>query len=697
MADTNPLVAFVEKLRAERQYWERQSFTDPPEPPEMPKPNRYKLQFRPGFTPYQPAIPLEQARAQIAEKMRNYSMSKPKSILLVKAQPGVGKTHISVELAQCLAEEGKRVLYAMPTHEHYETLSKLIHFDEQYWYHWLALGTKNPNSDDTMCLYAPEMTLWAKKGYPPMKLCDSLCSIYKADCEFRRQALRSERIIAGVHNHVALGMPISDFDVAIVDELPMGAFLQPRHIPRDGIRLNAVGPVAELAEHLALLTLEERVIQGKELLDAIGPMLGDVYAQFDDYGSAIPQVPWISRADQVSNAAWWYLPDLLTLLVQEYAAWQAGQTTWLERVIVTKTGLDLLSRAEPWNALPARTIVLDATGSGTIYKQLFSRDVETYAPVVERKGSVHQVVQRLNGLSTFLETRPGDDDKTTKVRRLSKQGVEALRWCEALIERNGYERPGAVTFMGAVAEFEKVFGHGRVLHFYAQRGSNTLIDADAGFVIGTPQPNDIDVMRAVKILLPKRSRPFTFVEYDAHGKACTSLARSEELRSYNYFDERGQAERLLSGFWNDADLNAMADVQREQEIVQAIHRFRPITRDVPIWLLSSIPTSEQLTSIYETLSDALGVPEEIGNWQAWMKLVSWLAEQHAQGETVDYESIAKAAGIPEATARRWKWLDVISASMPSMWGVERLAPRSAGQPKKVLVAINNARVPIVIN
>lgn len=686
-APPNPatqLVAFVERIKAEREYWAKQQFEPLPDPPESPRPERYRLEFRPGFAPYQPTISLEQARSQLSDKMWGYATeSRPNRVLLVKAQPGLGKTYAAVDIAQKLADLNARILYAMPTHKHYETLQDFPHFDHRFWYHWLATDAESPDTGNTMCLYPEEMALWNQKGYPAMKLCDSLCAAYKPNCEFRRQMYRPERIIAGTHNHVSMGMQISDFSLVIVDELPLSAFLRPRHIPKDGIPLRGGGPAVEFSQELYQITASGDTFKGKALLDKVGPVLGDVYAQFEDYGSALPIMPWISRPDDVDAAAWWYLPDILTLLVQEYRAWESGAAEWLERVIVGPHGLDLLQRAEPWDGLPARVIVLDATGNSRVYQQLFGRNIEIFAPNVERKGKVYQVVNRLNGKGTFLEIVPETKDR----KRLSKQGIEALELCKSIISKIGSKRPGAVTFQEAVPEYNDVFGVGHVMYFHNMRGSNDLLECDAGFIIGAPQPKDTRLMEAVKVLYPKRSKPFNLIDHEGFRRP----ARSEEMRSYQYFDERGQAWRMIGGFWNDQDLNALADILREQELVQAIHRFRPITREVPIFVLTSIPSDERLDAIYEDPRDLLEVPEGIGNWQAWLKLVAWLDGQYGRGLQVTYQDIADVTGMPEATIRRWKWLDVISSEFPDLWQTDRIAPSGRGQPKRILTPRNNAR------
>lgn len=708
MDPSNPtllLTQFVERLRAARQYWRDRPFEPVPEPPPEPLPNRYKLQFRPGYAAYRPVVTLEIAREQIETAMRTYLENpRPGRNLLIQAQPGVGKTHMAVKIAQRYALAERRILYAMQNHKHFETIMAMEHVEPDRWYHWLALTAESPATGNPMCQHSDGMLAWTQKGYPAMKLCDSLCSFFKPNCEFRRQALREERIIAGTHDHVALGMQISDFDVAFVDELPLAAFLRPRHVPLDGLRLDGVGPVVDLSRKLHELAAgveSKRDIKGKALLDQIGELLDDAYAAFD-VGIAAPIVPWVSREADIERAPWWYMLDLLLLLVPEKAAWEAGQTQWLPRAALTSTGLDLLKRADPWERLPAHTIFLDATGSGEIYRQLFDRDVEVFTPNVERRGKVYQVVGRLNGISTLLERVPGErSERRTPRRRLAKQGLEALEWCRQMIVLTGAQAPGCVTFMDAVPEFEEVFGKGRVLHYFAQRGSNDLIDADAGFVIGAPQPADDDLMRMVTMIRPDRIQPYHWIEADGQRHP----ARGEELRTYQYFDERGQAERLISGFWSDRDLNTMADVLREQEIVQAIHRFRPITRAVPVYVLTSIPTAEPLTGIYDTYAEALegiaGVPTPTAviEWRDWLRIYEWLGQMHAQGRPVGYEALAQATGRNLKYLRDRKWLDVIAATLAEQWQSDRISPvnRTGGPAEKAIRPIVTPHSPLDIS
>jgi hypothetical protein len=63
---------------------------------------------------------------------------------------------------------------------------------------------------------------------------------------------------------------------------------------------------------------------------------------------------------------------------------------------------------------------------------------------------------------------------------------------------------------------------------------------------------------------------------------------------------------IASGLWNDPDLQTILHQIREQEIVQSIHRVRPVLSTKPIWLLTSLPVDNlpptRLTSMLEAIN-----------------------------------------------------------------------------------------------
>src|SRR5260370_42028179 len=53
----------------------------------------------------------------------------------------------------------------------------------------------------------------------------------------------------------------------------------------------------------------------------------------------------------------------------------------------------------------------------------------------------------------------------------------------------------------------------------------------------------------------------------------------------------------VGGFWHDRDLHAVLRQYREAEIVRTAYRARPLTDQVDIWLLTTVPTDMPGTAL----------------------------------------------------------------------------------------------------
>ena len=173
----------------------------------------------------------------------------------------------------------------MDRHAMFSDLAEFDHFRSDLWYHWLPTTAKDPYApEETMCNFCEISQAWTARGFPLTELCKNMCipTGHIDQCAYRLQGGRPERIIAAVHEHISVGMAIKDYSVVFCDELPLRAFLQIRHIPKDGIVLsNSWGPVNELLLKLHYLaSTTDRILKGKDLLDEIGDLLRDVYDQF---------------------------------------------------------------------------------------------------------------------------------------------------------------------------------------------------------------------------------------------------------------------------------------------------------------------------------------------------------------------------------------------------------------------------------
>lgn len=664
----------AELLREQLEVWDERSFEPYKLPEEPAKPVRQYVEWgQPGKWARErnEHLEIEEARAQLIETMREYVSSDPENTTkLIAGQPGLGKTHAIIEVAQELAAQGKRVAFFMDRHDMYNDLSQFKHFDPSLWYHWLSTSAENPdNADETMCRYCDQVGDWTSKGYPLMEMCKQVCGSYMAECPYRLQAQRPERIIAGVHEHAVTGMSITDYHTVIVDELPMRAFLQVKHIPAKEIYLESGGPVHDLLTMLQSLSRNcgKYPIKGKALLDIIGPLLSDVYAQVDDVGQWIPTTPMLGQADDTYDADYWYLQDMLKLLIPEVRAWEAGWDDWLARVIITSAGLDILLRASPWAKLPKRLIVLDATGEASIYRTLFERDIDVWKPVVKRTGRVYQATARMNGISTVLD----------KDKKMSSHGEQLISIIKAIIERKGYKDPGVITFKGAEADFKRELGTARVTHFYGQRGTNNLNGCDVVFIAGCPSPNDFSIVKTYAAMNPDIMRPFSPLTDDGRIRPVRTAKQVE----YQYLNSMGQSpRRLVSGFWWEPSLQSIYKLFREDELFQALHRGRPLTRDVDIWIMTNIPLNLPLDAVFDDIGEIVGAPLGI-HWQNWLVLSEWLKTQ----DHIDIESLAEATGRSKDLVSRQKWLDKIVDSDPERWQITAIKRAGRGRPKRAVI------------
>lgn len=657
MADTstNPLVQFVESLqRNVRDELERVAayrFTAVPEP-EPSDTMRHRLRWQTATARQErPLMSIAEARDDMLRVMLEYSdNTRPGKALLVKAQPGLGKTHVAILTAQL--HDG-RALYLMPTHAHFEQLQNFSIFEADNWYHWLATHAKVPGSDDFMCRETQHTERLMGKGWPLSLACNGLCPLWQATCDYKLQSQRPEKIIAGVHEHLTTGMNAPGVSLVIVDEEPVRAFLSPRHIPAADIATSRyAGPITELYELLRAMCASGEAISGKRLLDKIGDILRDVYAQVEDFEKLVPAMPQINARGDIEKLPAWFLDDLLVLLAGEWEAWRRGQTEWLERVLIHGGQLVLMKRRRVWDKIPARLIIIDATANTEIYRQMFpEREIEVYEPAVQQKGSIFQVTGSYLGISQMK-------NDTEATRRASV--------CRAICDAEGYENPGVVSFMAAEASF-RAAGFANFAHFGGQRGSNALADCDAGFIVGSFSPPDVAIMDMVKMLKPGRLNRFSVQKLD---NGYLVPIRTDRLIEYHYQDGDGRSPwRVVSGLWNDPDLHAAMQSRREAEMLQAVHRFRPLTRNVPVWVFSSIPMDLQLSAVWD--DPPLG-PDGI-DWRVWLKI----KDKVSAAETITIYDLAEWSGVGREWITRKNWLQAIMDYYANEWTPIKIGRRAA--------------------
>lgn len=603
------------------------------------------------------------ARQNIKHELRRF-MNSNDSVLLVRADAGLGKSTALIKLSQAIAATGEKVLYLMPYHRYWQDIQNNPATNPSLWYHWQSIDGITPDGSD-MCRFRAAAKNWTSKGYPLMELCKRLC---KADdhishCDYRRQRYTPQPIKAGVHPHLVTGIAVDNIHLCIVDELPIGQFLPERVIPPANIQASNYGrgEVKMMLDILAAIARGAKMgqrIDGKTLLTAIGSSLEAIYKTInlsDTKKANIQMIPDIRDPGDVDGVAEWYVFDMLRLLIPEYHAWKNGLEEWLTRVYVSGDGIHLLQRRLPWKGLPQKTIILDATGRKEIYEKLLNRPVATVDIRAKRTGKIFQITSRLNNVTSVL------DKKTGKLRAAGNEAADLIRLIRESKPLDGggygrYESIGIVTFKSVVEQLnerlEDLPGV-KAVWYQGSRGTNVLEGVDALICLGSPAIPDTQIIDAYAQLnyepgIPSKSaiEPFKSVELE-NGR--TRPIRHAGIVEYKHINREGLSpRRYLSGFWDYPQLQAVSDLFTADELVQAIGRGRIPFLNCHVWLLTSQYTPLVIDQIYDSPNEALSIPVGI-DWRHWLKIKSVLESS----DIIRADDLVAVSGVSRAWARHW--------------------------------------------
>lgn len=641
-SEDNPIRAQLRRRQAAQAHGP--AAADSPEPPLGPLWRQVRTCAPPVYATT-PAPTLDQARAHIRVEINAYlALESPAHLLLIRAVPGVGKTHAGVETAETCADRGWRVAYAGPRHDFFADVTAIARQPKR-WYEWQPRteGDEDKGVRRT-CDWVPEISGWLNKGYQGIDFCARVCGwdYVNNRCLWHRQKNREEPIIFIQHQHVASGHPL-EFRVLIGDENPMQAFLWQWDIPAKQVvphGMDYAEPLTEILLKLSGLCSGGEPISGLALMDALGgaQLVLEACELYQLPASALAFAD-IHSVGEAERADYFHLPQLVPLLAREARA-AIEDRLYPPRIIAGKGDLSLLLRRWPDTKLPRHVIWLDATGNQHIYEELFGRPVKVVDAAPALQGHITVITDRANGKGDFK----------------ADQAAQVIRKVAA---DQGYQRPAVVTFESAEAALA---GEWASAHFYGARGTNRLETADALFVVGAPMPNQLVLQRLASQIYSQRMIAF-------------AAPWTTEPVAYRYTDPiDGQGrEYPTGGYWRDADLQALVWQYREAELIQAVHRARPVLRAVPIYLLSNVPIPELPVNRLATMAELLGTPARVDSFE-WRRFLAWVNGR----EFVTAAEIESGMGMSANTAIKYR--DAL-AQLP---GWEMAARKSSGgRPAKV--------------
>jgi len=669
------IAKFVDEFVTMRQAHTAADWTipEPPPPPPELHSSRIKWKFAPRPDDKK-TITLDQLRVQLPEKMMDYATSNDMDdVLLIKVAAGGGKTYSGVQVAQDCARDGMRVLWAADRHNLFEDLQRLPHFEKDLWYHWLPIHRNTGDFDPipTTCRYNEAMRDWTQKGYRSSELCKQVCSLDKhiQACPYRVQKKRKEPIIFAMHNHLASGLSIDDFDLVIVDELPLNAFIEEREIPLKNIRIpGTIGPIDELTKMLVdLCGHEPHPLSGKPLLDKIGDILRDVFAQVEVLPDTLPLTPIVTSPEDVGEQPYWYIMNFLKIASLEYEAWRSDWPDWIKRIRLDKNGVHLIGRKDVWEKLPRRMIVLDFTANRRLYQQIFTREIEEFHPLIKRFGKIFQVTGRLNGISTLYDSAGKEETNQAKELLATAKQIASSYSGRVGIICNKLMRP----------IFDREFGEDNVQHFHAMRGTNILEDVECLIVAGNPAINYDAVVNIAVALNPARITPYGKI----NEKGNPELRFHEVERGYHITHALYEAEgnktpwRKIRGLWDEHELQVIEESFRGDELLQAVHRCRPNVSPNDAWVLTSTPMEETIDGIWDDPPiSPKGIP-----WKVWLRLLPCLEKQYENGASISAYTIAEAVGLSPKHVRHNEWINAIAIYEPERWELNLIPVRGGSQ------------------
>ena len=601
-------------------------------------------------------------------------------LLAIAAPAGLGKSTLGVRWAERAASTGMRVLYLAPRHDFFADVVALAS-KPHWWYEW---ESTQPRKDQLieMCRFPKEIKLWQNRGYPSVKFCSNprVCGFdYMragmgevaagtsiadcSGCKYHAQSGITRRIIFGQHAHLMLGHPLlSQIDVIIGDESPMGAAMHPWIIPGRHIKpagMDIQDPYTELIDALQTLAQAQEDdayinrLTGPALLDALGGALSVLVAceEWAQRADAESLNPTLYAPHEVDTVPYFHLLQLGRLLYREALAASDG-LTYPHRVIVAQGHLTLLlRRSVNVEALGKPMVWLDATASEPVYQAIFNPlRIEVYRPQVKRVGTIAQVYSRTNNKQA-LDAERGKQINSD-IENIMANGRSFLG------KSGGYSNPAIISYKDIVDGLGKP--EWPRSHFGGARGTNRLEGCDVLFVVGTPLPDVGDIEKAARMLWWERMDAFK-AEWTEKAIPYQSRGRWIDGRFVVGAGDDG-AQMAVNGFWDDADLNALLWQMREAELNQAANRARPLRRDVDVWVLSSIPLDiapDFLIGHHELHT----APRAVARHKAevWPGIVVYAQQRAAEAGCVTASDLMREFGISVGTAG--KYIDLLITAL----------------------------------
>ena len=580
--------------------------------------NRAKIQ--PVLGDLKPAFEsgtIEEIRKELFEMLNRYLRETPEKALLIQTDPGVGKT---VTIAKALADlpddlkHYKKIFWAGQRHDMFEEVAKYIPDIKQI---LPKIGEDEdfPNSSPAkrgLCSVEEnryKLKMMREKGWPELetqKVCLD-CHIGVKNCDYFKQWNHSGSFFAP-HQHLVtrkIQENTINVDLLVIDESPFNVFDVETVITRDDIdALKDFITANKFTQYKLIIPLLEslrrtigeckKLTEGHELIQKWDDRFWQYHEaqpnQLDIEGKPpkrLLEAGIHHRINQINQSKFWlkweafiemaapedlpknWLPLLFKII--DYEKFLFG-LEYNSRMLVKKQGnqfvLALIDSKKFSLADDTPVIFLDASANIFFYQRLVDREL------------VH-IIRRIRMRNPVIQLIDGEYPKQSLViqyKNSKKQSTsdKIVRLVKAVINR------GECTLVISTKEFiekrlrkalktARLKGGYEIGHYWGLRGSNDYTHCDQVVLVGTAMPN---------------------LEELHIREQCRRL-REDYVSGVTTHSYRRYGETRLQGktrVFEDERMNQILSQHREEEMIQMIHRIRPLLYpEKKIWILSSTP------------------------------------------------------------------------------------------------------------
>ncbi len=377
----------------------------------------------------------------------------------------------------------------------------------------------------------------------------------------------------------------------MVDEVSLQTFVRKQDINLEDIHytIHLLSDLSETNGLISLLSSLSRLVagsreghleclSGRDLLDSLHQEinLSEILEEYNNNklwkGHLEEKIHQAKTESLPAN----FLEKLLEILAFEDLLYHHG-SPFNSRLLLRGKGLTLYHVRDLRNiSIPA--IVIDGTINEVIAQNVFGNEVLIYNPTMKTEAELIQVVDAGYGKGSLMTDRSGTRDRLLQIVDKLSDGK---------------------TVSCSVKPFVKRFFKEDSFYYWAQRGTNEYSGYDRVVLVGGANPNPQELIWDVRAL-------YYLDDY-------VSDAGGYSWVRHNYMEPRGGGIEVRRYVYEDERFQSWIDSLSSAEMVQAIHRIRPmLDSNKQIYVLSNIPLIQlQPTRLLqlEELEAELGINE----------------------------------------------------------------------------------------